>query len=143
MTDQIKGNFEFLNFIVDISDPGTGEIRLERLGAWLGLTPKDLIERWRRSGHERWTDYANDVLRVLDRMHDRTHALSRTFDWYRSLPLSVDTALTGDELVALGRAAEALNVLRDATCPCGQPSNSKSEMDPLPQPYPEHGTHSP
>jgi hypothetical protein len=133
MTDPFEGNLEFLNFIVDISDPGTGEIRIERLATWLGLTSKDLVARWHRSGHAQWTDYANDVLKVLDRMHDRTHALSLTFDWYRLLPISTGTDLTGDDLVATGRADEALQVLRNASCPRENSARGRSNKSASPQ----------
>lgn len=83
MSGDFEGNLEFLTFLADISDPGRGEIVSARLGRWLGLSVEELRQRWDGSGREAWNDYADDVLRVLDRIHDRTHSLPRTLSWYR------------------------------------------------------------
>jgi hypothetical protein len=65
-----ESNVEFIGFLVDVTDPGTGEIVLARLSCWLGLTDAELEDRWTASGSSEWRDFADDVLKVLDEMQD-------------------------------------------------------------------------
>jgi len=128
MSNHYDGNLEFLNFLADISDPGTGQIVREKLASWLGFSDQELLQRWHQSGRRDWGDYADDVLRVLDRMHDQTYSLARTLNWYCNQPVDRRAGLTGDQLVSTGRACEALQRLRDkAERPMCQIPSAKQE----------------
>lgn len=106
-----KANLEFLEFLADISHPGTGQILAERLAAWLGLSEDELLKRCARAGYLQWAQYANDVLIVLDRMQDRTQSLASTINWYRNLPISGESGATGDELVSSGHVRDVVRYL--------------------------------
>lgn len=111
MSTHSAANLEFLEFLADISHPGTGQILAERLAAWLGLPEDELLERRARAGYEQWAQYANDILMILDHMQDRTQSLASTINWYRNLPISAESDATGDELVSSGRVRDAVRYI--------------------------------
>ena len=107
-----EANVEFLGFLADVTDPGTGEIVLARLSCWLGLTEVELEDRWTASGRSEWRNFADDVLQVLDAMQDVTDSLTASLVWYRHEPLVKEGGNSADELVATGNTCVALALIR-------------------------------
>lgn len=111
MADKKAASVEFLTFLADIYTSGTGEVEVGRLAAWLGLTEKELSERWYQSGKLSWKEFADDILTILDLMQDCTGELARTLAWYRHDPI-VSCAGTADDMVARGRAQEVIALMK-------------------------------
>lgn len=111
MADPRAASVEFLTFLADIYTTGTGELQMDRLAAWLGLSEDELSDRWYQSGRALWKEFADDILAVLDLMQDRTGDLAQTLAWFRHDPLT-SCGLTADEMVSMGRAQEALARLK-------------------------------
>lgn len=110
-----EANVEFLSFLADVTDSGTGVILIARLARWLGLEPHELEDRWVASGCEDWRDFADNVLRVLDAMQDQTDSLAVTLVWYRHAPIADQEARSADELVVAGSVDRAIALVQQ-TC---------------------------
>jgi hypothetical protein len=111
MGDARAASVEFLTFLADVYTAGTGELQIDRLAAWLGLTEDELSDRWYQSGRSSWKEFADDILAVLDLMQDRTGDLAQTLAWYRHDPLA-SCGVTADQMVSTGRSQEAIARLK-------------------------------
>ena len=110
MADVRAASVQFLTFLADIYAAETGEVQMDRLAAWLGLTEDELSERRYQSGKWSWKDFADEILAILDLMQDCTRDLARTLAWYRHDPIA-SCAATADDMVARGRAQEVIALL--------------------------------
>jgi hypothetical protein len=100
-----KAAIEFLHFLADISDPVTGTITCIKLAAWLGMTERDLQQRWiRRGANVAWQTFADELLAVLDAAQAQGHGLEWAIDWYFNTPLGQAGLRTADQLVIAGEA---------------------------------------
>jgi hypothetical protein len=101
-----KAAIEFLLFLADISDPDTGSISRIKLAAWLGMTERDLRQRWIRRGvRVAWQTFADELLAVLDAAQAQEgHGLEQVIDWYFHTPIRQADQRTADQLVIAGEA---------------------------------------
>ncbi|KLD64400.1 hypothetical protein [Dyella japonica] len=127
-----EGNYprdEFLHFLADIYDPGTGEPRLERLMQGLGLSP---LQR-QQLAEALITPSQNDVVALLDLLevvYDRMGTMAQTVEWFRhgALPSfggakPLEVCLAG-QLEPLRRAQRRLSQLgTDTSASCRAPSS--------------------
>lgn len=111
MADVRAASVEFLTFLADVYTAGTGEVQMDRLAAWLGLSEDELSNRWYQSGSSTWKEFADDILAILDLMQDRTCDLARTLAWYRHDPLA-PCGITADRMVSSGRSQEVIARLK-------------------------------
>jgi len=100
---QRVSNFEFLELLVDISDPATGEISATRLAARLHLTSDRMLEQWSCRGGS-WALFADEILSVLDAIQDQTYDLPATVEWYLQQPLRSFKNKTPQQIVTSGSA---------------------------------------
>ena len=110
--DRFETSIEFLSFIADISDPGTGAILLNRLAERLGMSPVELEDQWSSSGQSEWAAFADEVLAVLDLLQDRTHSLTEAVRLYRLGRIPSHSNATIESLVVQGKALQVLRQLR-------------------------------
>jgi len=78
---------EFLHFLADIYDSGTGEPRLERLMQWFGLP----ANQRQRLAEALITPTQNDIVMLLDLLeavYDRVGSMASTVEWFRHGALS-------------------------------------------------------
>ncbi|GFZ89530.1 hypothetical protein [Dyella caseinilytica] len=100
-----KAAIEFLHFLADISDPATGTISRIKLAAWLGMTERELRQRWiRRGARVAWQTFADELLAVLDAAQAQGHGLEQVIDWYLHTPIGQAKQRTADQLVIAGEA---------------------------------------
>jgi len=100
-----KAAIEFLHFLADISDPATGNISCIKLAAWLGMTERELRQRWiRRGSRVAWRTFADELLAVLDAAQAQGHGLEQVIDWYLHTPIGQAEQRTADQLVIAGEA---------------------------------------
>jgi len=112
MTLPIPSSVEFAEFIADVSDPGTGDIRSDRLSRWLDVEEESLVFSWRASGCPEWRAFAAQVLEILDAFQDISLSLTRTIAWYQHVPLCQGDGSTAAEYVRRGDVASALALVR-------------------------------
>lgn len=62
MSHPSSASNEFLDFLADIYDPGTGVVSQARLACWLGLREFELEARWQQSARVDRGRFANEVL---------------------------------------------------------------------------------
>jgi hypothetical protein len=100
-----KAAMEFLHFLADISDPVNGTISRIKLAAWLGMTERELRQRWIRRGvRVPWQAFADELLAVLDAAQAQGHGLEQVIDWYFHTPIGQADPRTADQLVIAGEA---------------------------------------
>ena len=108
---RFETSIEFLTFIADVSDPGTGMILPDRLATRLGVSVSELEEQWRASCYCDWAAFADGVLSVLDVLQDRTHSLKAAVQLYRRGRILPDCE-TIERRVVRGMASQVLRDLR-------------------------------
>lgn len=111
MMTAASSSVEFAQFIADVSDPGTGIIRSDRLSRWLEMPEEAIVAAWRKSGL-RWDEFASNLLAVLDEFQDLTQSLSQSLVWYRNVPLPGDSGKAAAQHVAEGQVVTALADVR-------------------------------
>lgn len=73
---------EFLHFLAEIYDPGTGELRLERLMQGLGLS----VAQRQQLADVLIAPGQNDVVMLLDLLeviYDRMSSMESTLEWFK------------------------------------------------------------
>ena len=104
---------EFLEFLADISDPATGEIRAKRLASRLGLTESELYQVWSaRENHVSWAIFVDEVLSVLDVVQDVTQDLESTVHWFQREPIPAFNMKTAQRVVATGGARTLVALIK-------------------------------
>jgi hypothetical protein len=108
-----SASVEFLEFLADISNPATGEISLERLAEWLAIPALELSQRLRQRGEGMaWPRFAEEILAVLDAVHDSTCDLATSVHWYKFAPISCFHSKTADQVVTEGGARLLIMLIR-------------------------------
>lgn len=92
---------EFLHFLADILDPGTGALRLERLAAALGLSP-DQEERLAIAVDKTGLVDAPTLFDLLEAVYDRLGKLSAMIEWFLTVPQPAHGDLTPFEITLAG-----------------------------------------
>lgn len=105
-------SLEFAAFLADVSDPATGVIRSDRLCIWINRSEEQLIGDWRSSGVPEWTEFAREILAVLDALQDIALSLPLALDWYKHVPLLPDSGWTAADCMAKGVMPCALIAVR-------------------------------
>lgn len=124
MDESIASSVEFAEFIADVSDPGTGVIRSDRLSRWLGVEEGELIGSWRASGCPEWAAFASQILEILDAFQDLTFSLSRSLAWYCEVPLQNGAGLPAAQYVKAGDVGFALASARQIRRAARRPRSS-------------------
>jgi hypothetical protein len=103
---------EFLQFLADISDPGTGVISSEKLAARLAMSDADLRQHWSDRGGVTWKVFVDELLAVLDIAQEHTHNLNQAIVWYRHSSIEVFGSRTPDRIVIEGEARKLVRAIR-------------------------------
>lgn len=106
-----NSSVEFLNFLVDIYAPGTGEVLPGRLATWLDIPERQLrdIAAESQSGH--WSVFADELLAVMDALQGDTGDLPVTIEQFKA-GHGAEGGHAGLELIRLGYANTWLAELR-------------------------------
>jgi hypothetical protein len=113
MDETRAASIEFLRFLADIYEPGTGQVIPGKLAGWLGLSEEDLQRMMlKRSDHVSWPLFADELLEILDAVHDRTRNLSDTIHWFRYARLPAFDMKTSEELLVAGDIRSLLSSVR-------------------------------
>lgn len=101
---QRHGSVEFAEFLADVSHPGTGEILVSRLAAWLRQTEDEFRGKWRaQSDKPLWATYVDEILDVLDAAQYVTYDLGTTIEWFLNRRLAYFGMQTPQEVVLRGQ----------------------------------------
>lgn len=103
-------SIQFLNFLVDVCDSGTGCVIPGRLAAWLGIPEDELIEATANSVAGSWPIFADQVIAVLDALHGSSGDLETTMK--RFVRGHASFGASGIELVRCGQAGAWVRALR-------------------------------
>ena len=104
---------EFLQFLADIRDPGTGDVLPAELAKRLEMGEPELLARWRKRGESvSWYQFTDELLSVLDAKQEKTGDLKAAIAWYRATPLAEFHMATPDDLVSAGAATALVKAIR-------------------------------
>jgi hypothetical protein len=92
---------EFLHFLADILDPGTGALQLERLAAALGLS-SDQEERLTIAVNKTGLVDAPTLFDLLEASYDRLGNLSAMIEWFLTAPQPAYGDFTPFEIILAG-----------------------------------------